>query len=135
MSAQHSATPAIELINVNRRFLSPDGKSFTTLRDFNMSVARGEFIALVGPTGCGKSTTLNLITGLGKPSSGEVRVMGKRVQAIDSRIGFVFQADALFPWRSVLGNVLAGPMFRGEARKDATLRARDWISRVGLSAF
>ena len=127
--------PAIELINVSRRFLSPQGKSFATLTDFNLSVARGEFIALVGPTGCGKSTTLNLITGLGKPSSGEVRVMGKRVQGIDPRIGFVFQADALFPWRSVLDNVLAGPLFRGESRKDATLRARDWISRVGLSAF
>ena len=60
--------PAIELINVSRRFLSPQGKSFATLTDFNLSVARGEFIALVGPTGCGKSTTLNLITGLGKPS-------------------------------------------------------------------
>jgi NitT/TauT family transport system ATP-binding protein len=133
--AESQNTPAIELINVCRRFLSPQGKSFATLNDFNLSVARGEFIALVGPTGCGKSTTLNLITGLGKPSSGEVRVMGKPVSGIDPRIGFVFQADALFPWRSVLDNVLAGPLFRGEPRKEATERARDWISRVGLSAF
>ena len=57
--------PAIAFTNVGRRFLSPDGKSFTTLRDFNFTVGRGEFVALVGPTGCGKSTTLNLITGLG----------------------------------------------------------------------
>ncbi|MEO6607990.1 MAG: ABC transporter ATP-binding protein [Aestuariivirga sp.] len=127
--------PAIELINVSRRFLSPQGKSFATLTDFNLSVAKGEFIALVGPTGCGKSTTLNLITGLGKPSSGEVKVMGKPVSGIDPQIGFVFQADALFPWRSVLDNVLAGPTFRGEARKAAMERARDWIARVGLSAF
>ena len=127
--------PAIELINVSRRFLSPQGKSFATLNDFTLSVAKGEFIALVGPTGCGKSTTLNLITGLGKPSSGEVRVMGKRVEGIDPQIGFVFQADALFPWRNVLDNVIAGPLFRGEARKEAVLRGRDWINRVGLSAF
>lgn len=128
-------SPAIELINVSRRFLSPDGKSFATLNDFNLSVARGEFIALVGPTGCGKSTTLNLITGLGKPSSGEVKVMGKPVNGIDPRIGFVFQADALFPWRNVLDNVAAGPMFRGESKVSAYARARDWISRVGLAKF
>jgi NitT/TauT family transport system ATP-binding protein len=128
-------TPAIELVNVNRRFLSPDGKSFTTLRDFNMTVARGEFVALVGPTGCGKSTTLNLITGLGRPSSGMVRVMGKPVAGIDPRIGFVFQSDALFPWRSVIDNVVAGPLFRGRPKDEAYAAARDWLGRVGLSRF
>jgi NitT/TauT family transport system ATP-binding protein len=127
--------PAIELINVNRRFLSPDGKSFATLNEFNIRVEKGEFVALVGPTGCGKSTTLNLITGLGKPSSGEVRVMGKPVQRIDPRIGFVFQADALFPWQSVIENVAAGPMFRGRDRTEAMRSARDWLKRVGLAKF
>ena len=134
-TAQEAASPAIELINVSRRFLSPNGKSFSTLNDFSLSVARGEFIALVGPTGCGKSTTLNLITGLGKPSSGEVKVMGKPVTGIDPRIGFVFQADALFPWRCVLENVAAGPQFRGEASEQAYSRAHDWIARVGLAKF
>lgn len=134
-TAPQTQSPAIELINVSRRFLSPDGKSFATLNDFNLSVARGEFIALVGPTGCGKSTTLNLITGLGKPSSGEVKVMGEPVRGIDPRIGFVFQADALFPWRSVLENVVAGPKFRGEAKTSAYERAHDWIARVGLAKF
>ncbi|MGO4570553.1 ABC transporter ATP-binding protein [Microvirga sp. 2TAF3] len=132
---EHSFGPAIELINVSRRFLSPDGKSFTTLRDFNMTVGRGEFVALVGPTGCGKSTTLNLITGLGRPSSGEVRVMGAPVRGIDPRIGFVFQADALFPWRNVIDNVAAGPLFRGRARAEAYGAARDWLGRVGLAKF
>src|SRR4051794_33015628 len=127
------ASPAIELVNVNRRFLSPDGKSFTTLRDFNMTIARGEFVALVGPTGCGKSTTLNLITGLGRPSSGEVRVMGQPVRGIDPRIGFVFQSDALFPWRNVINNVVAGPLFRSRAKADPFAAAQDWITRVGLS--
>jgi NitT/TauT family transport system ATP-binding protein len=128
-------SPAIELVNVSRRFISPEGKSFATLRDFNMLVGQGEFVALVGPTGCGKSTTLNLITGLGKPSSGEVRVMGKPVSGIDPRIGFVFQTDALFPWRNVLDNVAAGPIFRGARRAEALARARDWIARVGLAKF
>ena len=129
------STPAIEFTNVNRRFISPDGKSFATLQGFNMTVGRGEFVALVGPTGCGKSTTLNLITGLGRPSGGRVQVMGRPVDGIDPRIGFVFQADALFPWRTVLGNVMAGPLFRGRPKAEAEAAARDWIVRVGLARF
>jgi NitT/TauT family transport system ATP-binding protein len=127
--------PAIELINVSRRFLSPDGRAFSTLQDFNMTVNRGEFVALVGPTGCGKSTTLNLITGLGKPSSGQVKVFGKPVDGIHPKIGFAFQADALFPWRNVIDNVSAGPRFRGKSKTEAYAAARDWIARVGLSKF
>ena len=129
------STPSIELVNVGRRFLTPDGKSMTALRDFSMSVAKGEFAAVVGPTGCGKSTTLNLITGLARPSSGEVRLYGKPVSGIDPRIGFVFQADALFPWRSVVDNVVAGPLFRGQPRKQAYDKARSWVARVGLGKF
>ena len=126
-------SPAIELINVSRRFLTPDGKSMTALRDFNMTVARGEFVAVVGPTGCGKSTTLNLVTGLAKPSAGEVRVMGEPVSGIHPRIGFAFQTDALFPWRSVIDNVVAGPLFRGVPKEQAYAKAREWLARVNLS--
>src|SRR5207302_692005 len=82
-------------------------------------VERGEFVAVVGPTGCGKSTTLNLVTGLASPSAGEVRVMGGPVNGIDPRIGFVFQTDALFPWRSVIDNVVAGPLYRGTPKDKA----------------
>ena len=127
--------PAIELRNVSRRFVSPDGKSLTAIRDFTLSVARGEFVAVVGPTGCGKSTTLNLITGLAKPSSGEALVFGKPVDGIDKRIGFVFQTDALFPWRNVIDNVTAGPVFRGLPKAKALPLARDWLARVGLAKF
>ena len=126
-------SPAIELINVSRRFLTPDGKSMTAMRDFTMTVERGEFVAVVGPTGCGKSTTLNLVTGLAKPSAGEVRVMGGPVNGIDPRIGFVFQTDALFPWRSVIDNVVAGPLFRGTPKDEAYASARQWLARVNLS--
>src|SRR5207237_7490342 len=100
------------LINVGRRCVSPTGESLTALRTFNMTVAQGEFVAVVGPTGCGKSTTLNLVSGLAKPSAGEVRVMGAPVAGIDPRIGFVFQSDALFPWRNVIDNYMAGRLFR-----------------------
>src|SRR5438552_2751910 len=130
-----AAAPAIELINVTRRFLSPDGKSLTALHDFTMTVKRGEFAAVVGPTGCGKSTTLNLVTGLFRPSAGIVRVMGGPVSGIDPRIGFVFQTDALFPWRSVIDNVVAGPLFRRRPRTEAYAMGRDWLARVGLSGF
>ena len=125
--------PAIELVNVSRRFITPDGKSMTALRDFTMTVELGEFVAVVGPTGCGKSTTLNLVTGLANPSAGEVRVMGAPVEGIHPGIGFVFQTDALFPWRSVLDNVLAGPLYRGMPPSEARERAHAWLARVKLS--
>ncbi|WP_420597306.1 ABC transporter ATP-binding protein [Deinococcus sp.] len=126
---------AIELVDVTRSFVTPDGKSLTAIRDFNMTVRRGEFVAVVGPTGCGKSTTLSLITGLAQPTSGEVKLFGSPVVGIDPRIGFVFQQDAVFPWRNVLNNVAAGPMFRGLGRAEAQSLAHDWIKRVGLTGF
>src|ERR1700739_4103997 len=120
-----AGVPAIEIQGVSRRFVSPQGKVVPALRDFNLTVRQGEFCAIVGPTGCGKSTTLGLITGLGRPSSGTVRVWGNPVEGIDRRIGFVFQSDAVFPWRNVLDNVSAGPVFRGENRQKANERALD----------
>jgi NitT/TauT family transport system ATP-binding protein len=126
---------AIELRDVTKRFLTPAGKAFTAIRDINMAVAPGEFVAVVGPTGCGKSTTLGLISGLERPSEGEVEVMGAPVQGIDPRIGYVFQADAVFPWKNVLNNVATGPTFRGQPKAEARKQARDWIARVGLSGF
>jgi NitT/TauT family transport system ATP-binding protein len=134
-TASAAEAAAIELRNVSRRFVTSDGKSLTALRDFDMTVRRGEFCAVVGPTGCGKSTTLTLIAGLAAPSAGEVRVKGKPVAGIDPRIGFVFQQDAVFPWKSVLDNVAAGPLFRGERKSEAFERAGDWVRRVGLAGF
>jgi NitT/TauT family transport system ATP-binding protein len=133
--AASAATPAIEFRDVSLRFISAEGHATVALRNFSMSVARGEFVAIVGPTGCGKSTTLNMITGLLKPTVGEVRVMGQPVKGIDPRIGFVFQADAVFPWRSVQQNVAAGPLFRGTPKAEALALADEWIRRVGLEGF
>ncbi|WP_176072906.1 ABC transporter ATP-binding protein [Brucella intermedia] len=130
-----NSVPAIALNNVTRRFVTPDGKMMTALRDFTMNVAQGEFACVVGPTGCGKSTTLNLVTGLAKPSAGEVRLMGKPIEGISPDIGFVFQADALFPWLSVIDNVSAGPRYRGMGMEEAYEKARSWIARVGLARF
>src|SRR5712691_1181881 len=127
--------PMIELRGVFKRFLTPSGEAYTALRDLNMSVQPGEFCAVVGPTGCGKSTTLALISGLEPPSAGTVSVFGQPVDGIGKDIGYVFQTDAVFPWKSVLDNVSAGPRFRGESKRAAQDQARDWISRVGLTGF
>src|SRR5467141_3302864 len=124
-------TPAIELRGVTKRFLTPSGGVYTALRDLNFWVQPGEFCAVVGPTGCGKSTTLALISGLEPPSAGTVTVFGKPVESIGSEIGYVFQTDAVFPWKSVLDNVAAGPRFRGQSKRGAYADARDWITRVG----
>ncbi len=128
-------TSAIELRDVTKRFLTPAGQAYTAIRDVTLSVAPGEFCAVVGPTGCGKSTTLGLISGLERPSAGSVQVMGEPVQGIDPRIGYVFQSDAVFPWKNVLSNVATGPLFRGQPKAEAFKHARDWIARVGLTGF
>ncbi len=134
-NASEQGTYAIELRDVTKRFPTPTGKAYTAIRDINLTVAPGEFVAVVGPTGCGKSTTLSLISGLERSSEGSAQVMGKPVQGIDSRIGYVFQTDAVFPWKSVLSNVATGPLFRGQRKAEALERAHDWIARVGLSGF
>lgn len=130
-----SDAPAIQLRGVTKRFRTPDGSAYTALRDLDLTIGRGEFCAVVGPTGCGKSTTLTLVSGLERPSVGEVLVNGRSVDGIDPGIGFMFQADAVLPWKTVLGNVAAGPLFRGMRKPDALALARDWITRVGLGGF
>ncbi len=129
------APTAVALKNVARRFVTPAGEILSALEDFDLSIAPGEFFAIVGPTGCGKSTTLGLIAGLAKPQAGEVTLFDAPVDGVDRRVGFVFQQDAVFPWRNVLGNVMAGPLFRGVPRDQAEAMARDWINRVGLTGF
>jgi len=130
-----SGAPAIELTNVTKRFRTQGGGTFTALRDVDLTIQPGEFCAVVGPTGCGKSTTLTLVSGLERPSAGTVVVDGRPVSGITPGVGFMFQQDAVFPWKSVLDNVAAGPRFRGQSRAKANVLARDWLRRVGLAGF
>src|SRR5438067_8554329 len=125
----------IELDGVTKRFLTPSSDVFTALEDVNLVAEPGQFCAVVGPTGCGKSTTLTLVSGLDRPSAGTVCVGGALVAQIPSGISFVFQTDALMPWKSVLANVALGPTFRGVRKKQAQAEAREWLRRVGLSGF
>jgi len=130
-----AGTPAIELTNVTKRFRTQGAGVFTALRDFDLTIQPGEFCAVVGPTGCGKSTTLTLVSGLERPSAGSVVVDGRPVSGITPGVGFMFQQDAVFPWKSVLDNVAAGPRFRRQSRAKANIVARDWLRRVGLAGF
>src|SRR4030088_2120331 len=127
--------PAIELRGVYKRFPTASGGAYTALRDLSFQVGPGEFRAVVGPTGCGKSTTLGLIAGLDAPSIGEVRVFSQPVKGLVEGVGYMFQSDAVFPWRDALSNVMAGPQFRGVSKTEAAARARDWLRRVGLEGF
>ncbi|TXN31561.1 ABC transporter ATP-binding protein [Lacisediminihabitans profunda] len=127
--------PAIDLKNVTKRFTTPDGSTYTAIRDMTLQVAPGEFCAIVGPTGCGKSTSLTLISGLERPSAGSVSVHGEPVKGITPGVGFMFQTDAVLPWKSVLDNVAMGPKFRGIDKANAIASAKDWIRRVGLAGF
>jgi NitT/TauT family transport system ATP-binding protein len=125
----------IEISGVTKRFLTPSGDVFTAIKDVTFDVEPGRFCAVVGPTGCGKSTTLSLVSGLDRPSEGSVRVGGRAVDGIADGVSFMFQADALLPWKTVLGNVALGPSFRGVKKREAEAAARDWLRRVGLAGF
>jgi NitT/TauT family transport system ATP-binding protein len=128
-------TNTIELSGVTKRFATPAGSAFTALRDVSLAVEPGQFCAVVGPTGCGKSTALTMVAGLDSPSEGTVRVGGLTVNGITKGASFMFQADALLPWKSVIANVVMGPLFHGVPRKDALREAREWLRIVGLAGF
>src|SRR5437763_11445549 len=121
--------PVIALRGVYKRFATASGSAYTALRDLSFHVNHGEFCAVVGPTGCGKSTTLGLISGLEAPSLGDVQVYGQPVRGIVDKVGYMFQTDSVFPWRDALSNVMAGPLFHGQPRSAAAERARDWLRR------
>jgi NitT/TauT family transport system ATP-binding protein len=125
----------IEVVGLTKRFLTRAGTPFTALRDVTFTVEPGQFCAIVGPTGCGKSTTLGQVSGLDRPSAGSVRVGGREVEGVTDGVSFMFQSDALFPWKTVLGNVMIGPSLNGTSRRNAIALARDWLRRVGLAGF
>jgi NitT/TauT family transport system ATP-binding protein len=129
------ALPRIALRNVTKSFPTPDGGRYQALGGVSFDVAPGEFVSVVGPSGCGKSTLLRLVAGLDRPDEGEIRRDGQPVEGIDRRLGFVFQQDALLPWRTVYENVALGLRIRRLPPAEVRERAREWIARVGLRGF
>jgi len=124
---------ALRLAGISCSFPARAGGSpYTAVSGVELIVGEGEFVAIVGPTGCGKSTLLNVAAGLTPPSSGRVEVLGAPLEGINKHAGYLFQTEALMPWRTALGNVMAGLEFHGAARVEATRVATDWLRRVGL---
>jgi NitT/TauT family transport system ATP-binding protein len=130
-------TPALALESITCTFVSREDrtKRYTAVRDTTLVVKPGEFVSVVGPTGCGKSTLLNVAAGLLEPSAGRVRVFGEPLAGVNSRAGYLFQTDALMPWRNALANIIAGLEFRGVDKTAAVARGHDWLKRVGLAGF
>ncbi len=126
---------ALEFASVGRRFGVPGGATYVALEDVSFSVGRGEFLAIVGPTGGGKSTLLNLAAGLLRPSAGRVLMFGEPVNGINRRAAYLFQQDVLLPWKTALENVMLGPLLHRRPRAEADAQARRWLARVGLAGF
>ncbi|QRX83315.1 ABC transporter ATP-binding protein [Glaciimonas sp. PAMC28666] len=131
------STPALFLDNISCTFISKDDRSqrYTAVADTTLSIAPGEFVSVVGPTGCGKSTLLNVGAGLLQPSTGSVKVFGEELTSINKRAGYMFQSEALMPWRSALQNVIAGLQYRGMEDPEAKQLGEEWLARVGLQGF
>jgi len=125
----------IQIDRVSREFVSPDGKPYCALRNVALDVAKGAFVAIVGPSGCGKSTLLNIVAGLLTPTAGAVRVGGRDLTGINTHATYMFQQDALLPWKNVRDNVALGLTLAGVRRDAAHTRADDWLARAGLAPF
>jgi NitT/TauT family transport system ATP-binding protein len=130
-----TAGKAVALDAVSVAFRLADGSDFTAVQQATLNVDDGEFVAIVGPTGCGKSTLLNVTAGLLRPAGGSVRIFNAPLTRLNRQAGYLFQADALFPWKTVLENVAIGLEVAGTPRGEARDAARKWLARVGLGGF
>jgi len=130
------ATPtAVVLDDTTVAFRLADDRLYTAVEKARLAVEQGEFVAIVGPTGCCKSTLLNVSAGLLRPISGSVRIFDIPLTGLNREAGYLFQADALFPWKTAIDNVAIALEIAGTARKDALERAQGWLNSVGLGAF
>ena len=126
---------AVALSGVEVHFALADGGTYRAVGRTDLFVRPHEFVAIVGPTGCGKSTLLNVAAGLLKPASGEVHVLGEALKGLNARAGYLFQQDAVMPWKTALENVAIGLEIAGVAQRGARARAENWLARVGLKGF
>jgi len=133
--AQPNAAAAVALADVSINFRLAGGGSYSAVERASLHVADGEFVAIVGPTGCGKSTLLNVTAGLFPPSTGRVEIFGASLAGLNRQSGYLFQSDALFPWKTALENVAIGLETAGAPRAEARERAQAWLGRVALANF
>jgi NitT/TauT family transport system ATP-binding protein len=130
-----AAPIAVALEQATVAFRLSEGRVYIAVEKAELKVAHGEFVAIVGPTGCGKSTLLNVAAGLLRPASGAVRIFEKPLTGLNRDAGYLFQADALFPWKTAIDNVAIGLEISGTSRGEALERAQKWLTSVGLGAF
>jgi NitT/TauT family transport system ATP-binding protein len=130
-----AAVSAVALSDVTIDFRLTGGSFYKAVDRTSLNVADGEFVAIVGPTGCGKTTLLNVAAGLFGPSSGRVDIFGAKLDGLNRQAGYLFQSDALFPWKTAVENVAIGLETAGTPRNEARERAQAWLARVGLSHF
>src|ERR1700726_1849457 len=126
---------AVALDDATVAFRLGDARLYTAVEKARLRIEHGEFVAIVGPTGCGKSTLLNVAAGLLTPASGTVRIFGSPLAGLNREAGYLFQADALFPWKTAIDNVAIGLEIKGAPRAQALERAQGWLTAVGLGAF
>ncbi len=130
-----ASTTAVALRGVSISFRLAEGGAYDAVAPCDVAVGPGEFVPIVGPTGGGKSTLLNVAAGLLRPATGQAEIFGSRRDGLNAKAGYLFQQDALMPWKTALDNVAVALEPRGVKRAEALARARDWLDRVGLSAF
>jgi len=135
MRVEKAKPTAVALDDVTVAFGLADAQPYIAVEQARLSVADGEFVAIVGPTGCGKSTLLNLAAGLLRPISGGVRIFNTPLTGLNDKAGYLFQADTLFPWKTAIDNVALGLEISGVPRAEALARAQTWLTSVGLGAF
>jgi NitT/TauT family transport system ATP-binding protein len=126
---------AIALDDATVAFRLAGSRTYTAVEKARLTVANGEFVAIVGPTGCGKSTLLNVAAGLLKPASGAVTIFGRPLSGLNRDAGYLFQADALFPWKTAIDNVAIGLEITGAPRENVRQRAQAFLTSVGLGSF
>ena len=129
------ASAAVALQEATVAFRLAEGRVYTAVEKADLSVAAGEFVAIVGPTGCGKSTLLNVAAGLLAPAAGSVRIFDAPLSGLNRQAGYLFQADALFPWKTAIDNVAIALEIDGVPRREALERAQGFLAQVGLGAF
>jgi len=130
----NSYSEKIHIRNV-RKVFGKGAKQVVALDDVNLDIPENKFTTIVGPSGCGKSTLLYMLAGFEKPTGGEMYLNGKPIDRPAPDRGFVFQDFALFPWRTVLGNVTFGLTSNGYSKRDARERAMQYITMVNLAGF
>ena len=127
---------SLELVNISKTYLHVNTKEeIEAVRDINFKVEDGEFVSIIGPSGCGKTTLLRIISGLAQPYAGKILLQGKEIEKPYGQVGLIFQEYALFPWRTVIGNIIFGLEIKKIPKKKREEMAKYYLEKFGLHGF